>query len=187
MSGFWALTVADVLVLIAAALGVGGSFQLYRRRRADEADRLRHALCAEVATTGDEIYETAAQMKGAELTDQPYLPEESPVVMTAYENNAGELGRLTAPEIDVLTTFYTAAALVDDRLRRAFENHDPSAVESLYLRAKLVELNNLNNAALDALAAEIDDPPVDVEHRRNLGGSGGVTLETVRDRLDDDP
>lgn len=177
------LSFRDLVILTAAIVGVGGSYLLYRKRRLDTAANLRHALYAEVGTMGDQIHTQAIQMKSAELTTDPYLPEESPVVPTVYRNNAGELGRLTTDEIEALASFYTAAELVDERLGRAIASEGISRAEALYLRAKLVELNNLNNAALDALEAELDCEPVGVDHRARLEGAGSLTLDEIRDRM----
>lgn len=173
----------DLVVLLAALVGVGGGYLLYRKQGADTAEKLRYALHAEVGKMGDQIYTEASQMKSAELTEDPYLPEESPIVPTVYRNNAGELGRLTKDEVEALTSFYTAAELLDERLGRALGADDLSSVEALYLRAKLVELNNLNNATLDALEDELDGEPVDVDHRGRLEGEGSVTLGEIRDWL----
>lgn len=186
MGAFSAVTMADLVVLLAAIVGVGGSFLLYRVRRIHEADRLRNALYAEVGKIGDEIFEVALRMESAKLVGEPYLPEESPIVVTAYENNAGELGRLTPGEIESLASFYTAAVLVDERLQPAMRSDDPSMIESLYLRTRLIELNNLNNAALDAIEARLDDVPLSVEYRMDLAGPEWVTIEEIREELGTD-
>lgn len=183
MVAFDSLSFRDVIILTAAVVGVGGSYLLYWKRRSDTADKLRYALYAEVGMMGDKIYTQAIQMKSAELTTDPYLPEESPVVPTVYRNNAGELGRLTTDEIEALASFYTAAELVDERLGRAIASEGISRVEALYLRAKLVELNNLNNAALDALEAKLGDEPIEVDHKAGLEGEGSLTLDEIRDKM----
>lgn len=183
MSEFVTITLGDVAIALSAVIGVYGSYSLYKRRRIDTAEQLRHALFAEIGQMGDRIHREAIQMKGSELTKSPYRPEESPISTTVYDNNAGELGRLTENEIESITLFYTKAKLADRRIRRAITESETAAIKLIYIRGTLVELNNRKNDALDAISSNIEESPVEVEHRADLEGGGDPTLSEIRSRL----
>lgn len=170
MTGLVTITLGDLAIALSAAIGVFGSYALYKRRRRDTADQLRRALFAEMGQMGDQIYGEAIRMKSSELANSPSHPEESPITTTVYDTNAGELGRLTEHEIEATTSFYTKAKLADRRIRRAVAQCERSVITLVYIRALLVELNNLNNSALDSVEANIEEPPVEVDHRSDLEG-----------------
>lgn len=175
--------VRSAILLFTAVIGVGGSFLLYLKRRRDARRRLRYALLAEIGKTGDRIYRDALRLKGTELTQSPTAPEESPIVTTAYEANAGEIGRLTDDEIQAITSFYTTAQQVDDRLDRAIGSESMSPAGSIYLRARLIELNNASNTAINEIERELGDTEIDIRHRTDLEAEKPVSIEEARDRL----
>ena len=182
MTEFVTITLGDLAIALSAVIGVYGSYALYKRRRRDTADQLRRALFAEMGQMGDQIYREAVQMKGSELVKSPSCPEESPITTTVYDTNAGELGRLTKHEIEATTSFYTKAKLVDRRIRRAVTEAEQSAIPLVYIRALLVELNNLNNDALDSVEANLEEVPVEVDRRSDLEGEK-LTATEIRDWL----
>ena len=182
MTGLVTITLGDLAIALSAVIGVYGSYSLYKRRRRDTTDQLRRALFAEMGQMGDQIYGEAVQMKGSELVKSPSRPEESPITTTVYDTNAGELGRLTEREIEATTSFYTKAKLADRRIRRAVTEAERSVTTLVYIRALLVELNNLNNNALDSVKANLEEPPVEVTHRTDLEGEE-LTAAEILNRL----
>lgn len=183
-SGWSAISVRDGVILSGAVIGVSGSYYRYWRRRRDARDRLRAAIFAELALVGDELYEEIRDMTVTELGTELYVPDESPIVMTVYENNAGEIGRLSEREIEELTSFYTFASIVEPRMERVIAERDVTEIEVVLLRRRLIELFNRKNSALEALAGELDDAPVDVEHEADV--ERGDVVEEVAGSLDVD-
>ena len=185
---FFTITLGDIAIALSAVITVIGSYWLYTRRKNDAADRLRHALFGEIGKMGDQIYDETIQMRSNELTEDPYRPEESPIITNVYDNNARELGRLTNNEIDSIISFYTKAKLVDDRLQRAINESEESAIKLIYIRSALVDLNNLRYDALASIENELERLPVEIEHRTRLEGGGDQSLSEIKDRLyqDDD-
>ena len=110
--------------------------------------------------SGDRIYKTAREMKTKELTEESYLPEESPVVTTVFDSNADDLGGLTDDEVRAVVNFYTKAKPVHRRLQRA----------------------NLRNEALSQIENEIQKPMIP-SHCEKLSGDGEPTLEEIKDRI----
>lgn len=182
--GWSVISARDGAILSGAVVGVSGSYYLYWRRRRDARDRLRAAIFAELALVGDEIYEEIRDMTVTELGTELYVPDESPIVVTVYENNAGEIGRLSEREIEELTSFYTFASIVEPRMERMTAESDVTEIEVVLLRRRLIELFNRKNSALEALAGELDDTPVDVEHEGDI--ERGDVVEEVADSLDID-
>jgi len=179
---FLTVTLGDIVIGLSAFITVGGSYQLYSQRQRDRNDRLRNALYAEMVKSGDRIYKTAREMKTKELTEESYLPEESPVVTTVFDSNADDLGGLTDDEVRAVVNFYTKAKPVHRRLQRAIDDTDVSSVELVYIRASLVDLNNLRNEALSQIENEIQKPMIP-SHCEELSGGGEPTLEEIKDRI----
>ena len=182
VADFLTVTLGDIVIALSAFVTVGGSYRLYSQRQRDRNDRLRNALYAEMVKSGDRIYKTAREMKTKELTEETYLPEESPVVTTVSDSNAADLGGLTDDEVTAVVNFYTKAKPVHRRLQRAIGDTEVSAVELLYIRASLVDLNNLRNEALSQIEREIEQP-TKPKHREELTGGGEPTLEEIKDRI----
>lgn len=164
------VTVRDIVIFASAIIGVTGSYHLYRQRQQDEQRRLRLAIFAELALIGDKLYDEIRDMAVTEVIDdvEPYVPDEIPIVVTVYENNAGELGRLTGDEIEHLTSFYTLAAVLHPRLEAVIQQTDVDPIDVPILRGRMTELYNRRNAAIRELQANLDDVPVEVEHLEDI-------------------
>ena len=167
---------------MSAFITVAGSYVLYWKRQNDRNDRLRNALYAEMVKSGDRIYKTTREMKTRELTEEAYLPEESLIVTTVFDNNADDLGGLTDDEVRAVVNLYTKTKPVHRRLQRAIKDAEVSSVELIYIRASLVDLNNLRNEALHQIENKIEQP-VEPNHRESLTGGGEPTLGEIKDRI----
>lgn len=177
------LTVSGFVVFSTAVIGVGGSYYIYRRRRQDTEQRLCQAVFAEIALVGDQIYAEVRDMTVSQLDSELYVPDESPIVLNAYRNNAGEIGRLSQDEVEKLTSFYTLATIVRPRIERVIQRDDVEAVEVSRLRTRLIKLFNRRNAAIEAMKQELSRPPVEVKHEAEI--EEGDDLEELVESLGD--
>lgn len=85
--------------LIGAVATSVGSYVVLRRRRRAAVERLRTAFETELAALS-----YVEELSEAGRYEELAASVEDPVV---YETNAGEIGRLTAEEVEALVTFYT--------------------------------------------------------------------------------
>lgn len=170
----------DLIILLSAIVGVFGSLGLYYKRRADAANRLRYAFLAEIGKTGDRIYREAVSMQKAELMEDPTAPDESPIVTTTYDENAGELGRLTTGEVQAVTEFYTIAKQSEERIDRAVATPELSPAEAIYVRGRLTELNNLSTEAVSVIESQLGAQPIEIEHRKQLADDTPRTIDEIR-------
>lgn len=159
------ISASDFVVFSTAVVGVLGSYSLYRRRRRDATEHLRQALFAEVALVGDQIYAEIQDITVNQLGNELYVPDETPIVLSAYQNNAGEIGRLSGTEVEKLTAFYTLASIVSHRVERLVGQDEVDAIEVTRLRRRFVELFNRRNEALEAMQREISHQSVEVKYR----------------------
>lgn len=100
--------VGNLFLLLAAIIGVGGSYGLYWKRQKDRRDRLRHALKAEL-----EAMDFFNQWPN-EFEDT--VPSHSILSTKTYEANADGLGLLSKKEIDAIVDFYTSARIIQDQI-----------------------------------------------------------------------
>lgn len=151
-SGLSAFTLGDTFVVVGAIITALVTLALYWKRQRDAADRLRRAVVAELVEVGDTVY---ADIQVLDPRVPPAeLPDDSPIVTTVFENNAGELGRLSTTETERITTYYTTAVHVHRKLTRLCEADEVTSEQVRYLHRDLVELNNRRNEALDAIGAQ---------------------------------
>lgn len=101
----------NLFILLAAFVGLGGSLYLYRRRREDLRSRLRLAFLVEMEETR-KFTEALEELEDPAMVDPEYIPT------TMYEENASELGTLSAEEVKALTRFYSMAIMLKEQIRR---------------------------------------------------------------------
>ena len=90
----------NLLILIAAIIGVGGSYWIYRIRRNDTKRKTRRILKNEMESMWF-FDDWQNRMNSA--------PANQVAVTSAYRSNAGNIGLLTDEEIEYITQFYTSA------------------------------------------------------------------------------
>lgn len=103
--------VGNVFLLLASVVGVGGSYVLYVKRKADNREKLKRALAFEIREM--ELEETADTLDG--ISNPPpqtrltasQIPPADAFPTTVYESNTGDLGLLDETEINEVVDFYT--------------------------------------------------------------------------------
>lgn len=98
-------------VLLAALLGVGGSYAVYRKRRRDEIKNLRSALKAEIEQMSyigqlPEDWKSAGSVPRENKIPTELIPPPEHISTTVYEENASELGYLSPKETQKIVEFY---------------------------------------------------------------------------------
>lgn len=97
--------IGNLLILIAAIVGVGGSYWVYHVRLEDQRNSARQAIKSELESI-------TFLTKWIEKSDG--IPQHSISTTVAYEAHAENIGLLTDTEIDKLTFFYSSVILLDD-------------------------------------------------------------------------
>ena len=100
--------VGNLLILIAAIVGVGGSYYIYHIRIEDRRNSARRALKSELESMT--FFTQWIEGSGN-------IPSHSVCSTRAYDANIENIGLLTNEEIDSLTSFYSSAILIDDILK----------------------------------------------------------------------
>lgn len=103
--------VGNLFVLLAAIIGVGGSYAVYWKRRRYEIKNLRSALKAEIEQMSylgqlSEDWESNGYVPRANKIPVELVPPPEHISTTVYEENASELGYLTADETQRVVEFY---------------------------------------------------------------------------------
>lgn len=163
------LSIDNLIILVAAVIGLLGSYTIYRLRIRTRRRRLRKALRGEIKSMAPGVYEKARIM-AAEDRDKGFYVPPNPVTSTVFKNNSGEIGLLTDDEVEMIAAMYSKAEVVRQLIEHLDEQDDPRRATVLQLRTDLIELNNLINDAL----AEIETA---LEVERTSG--------TVYEKLDD--
>lgn len=102
--------VGNLLLVIAAIIGVCGSYVLYKKRLKDRRKATRRTLKSEIEST--KILDT--WIRKNEVNE---LPAQIVHPTTAYENHVDEIGLLTDEEIELISEFYSEAILLNDTLK----------------------------------------------------------------------
>lgn len=153
--------VGNLLILLAAIIGVGGSFGLYRYQRGKKREKLRRGLLTELENM--EYLEN--------LSDESVVPHTGVLVTTVYENHSADLGLLTSSELEDVVSFYSKATLLQS-LITSRENHrlqarignegyqEPTGVNR-EIDMKLEELAGLRLKALHQLRKHLGEEFID--------------------------
>jgi hypothetical protein len=96
--------VGNLLILIAAIVGVGGSYYIYHIRLENRKKSARRALKSEL-----ESMTFFTQW----IEKSESIPQHSITTTMAYESHIETIGLLNDAEIDKLTTFYSSAVHID--------------------------------------------------------------------------
>jgi hypothetical protein len=94
----------NIVLLVAAVIGVGGNFWLWRRKRKHRRETLRVALLSEIVSMQPAIKRLDHQDPSEEITPEFFLSN------NVYDGNAAEIGSLTEEEVASLVEFYTQAS-----------------------------------------------------------------------------
>lgn len=105
-------TIGNLLILVAAFIGVGGSYYLYKRRQADRREKIKNALQAEISQTsylGGLV--DAWENDGINPRVDPIPPDQLPnpdfIPTVVYEELASDLGLLEANEVQRIVEYYS--------------------------------------------------------------------------------
>lgn len=103
--------IGNLLLLIAAIIGVYGSYWLYQVRLDDRRDATRRALKAEIESASG--LDTLIRQDA--ISGSP--PEQILHPTTAYEGHIEEIGLLDDEEIDLISVFYSNMIILNDILK----------------------------------------------------------------------
>lgn len=176
--------VGNLFVLLAAIIGVGGSYAIYWKRRRDEIKNLRSALKAEIEQMSylgqlPEDWESDGHVPRENKIPTELVPPPGHISTTVYEENASELGYLTAGETRKIVEFYGMISYVKylmDLLREE-ESDSMHPHEALY--GLLKRYGGMREALIKMLDGELE--PSEVEPTpviRKLDGRVVATEET---------
>lgn len=177
-------SIDNLIILVAAVIGLLGSYTIYRLRIRTRRRRLRKALRGEIKSMAPGVYEKARIMAAEDRETDFYVPP-NPVTMTVFRNNSGEIGLLSDGEVEKITAMYSKAEVVRQLVEHLDDQNDPRRATVLQLRTDLIELNNSINEALaeieTALGVErttgpayekLDDPGFDFRDELEELGEG---------------
>lgn len=102
--------VGNLLLLIAAVIGVYGSYYLYNKRLNDRREAMRRALKAEM----ESAFLLDTMIRKGTVGDE--VPSDEIHPTTVYEATVDEIGLLTDKEIGLITEFYSSAIATNKSL-----------------------------------------------------------------------
>lgn len=102
--------VGNLLLVIAAVIGIFGSYGIYLKKKKDKKTALRSALKTELES--NEVFDSWIQTADGEDGAPSHLIQPT----AAYESNTGNLGLLTDEEVEVITRCYSTAMIMNDVL-----------------------------------------------------------------------
>lgn len=131
--------IGNLFVLLAALIGVGGSYAVYRKRRRDEAKNLRSALKAEIEQMSyleqlPDDWESAGYAPRENEIPPELVPPPEHISTTVYEENASKLGYLPAEETQRIVEFYGMITYIKS-LMELIREEEPESMhphEALY-------------------------------------------------------
>lgn len=97
--------IGNLLLLLGAVIGVGGSYWVHLRRLENRKKATRTALKAELSSM---------TFLDRWIDDMDAIPQQRVLVTSAYEANAEYIGLLTDEEVEKITSFYSQAILIND-------------------------------------------------------------------------
>ncbi|MGQ3411555.1 hypothetical protein ACT4ML_04735 [Natrinema sp. LN54] len=176
--------VGNLFVLLAALIGVGGSYAVYWKRRRDEIKNLRSALKAEIEQMSylgqlPEDWESEGYIPRKNRIPAELVPPPEHISTTVYEENASELGYLSAEETEKIVEFYGNVSYLKS-LMTIIRDEDPDSMhphEALY--GLLKRYSGMREDLIKMLDGELE--PSEVEPTpviRKLDGRVMATEET---------
>jgi hypothetical protein len=139
--------VGNLLLVVAALIGVLGSYMLYSIRLDDRRKSARRAFKKEIGTAS--LLDTWIR----EADSEQDIPAQKIHPTTVYEQNVEDLGLLSDQEVDILVEFYSQLISVNDMLEynRRLETEvamKQGAVDRGKTHRKQAVIRNLNEAAI---------------------------------------
>lgn len=122
--------VGNILILLAAIVGVAGSFGLYLYRRRKDAETIRRGLLQEL--------ESMQYFDNMNSDSSP--PRGSVVVTTTYTENSAKIGFLEGDEMDAVVSFYSNA----QRLEELMKTYQRAEIEMQISEGRSRNLSDLN-------------------------------------------
>jgi hypothetical protein len=183
--------VRNLFVLLAALIGVGGSYVVYRMRRRAEITNLRSALKAEIEQMSylgqlPEDWESAGYTPQENMIPAELVPPPEHISTTVYEENASELGYLSAEETEKIVEFYGMISYIKS-LRILIRNEDPDSMhphEALF--GLLKKYSGMREDLIKMLDGELDPHEVEATSvHLKLDGSISATDATDTVTADD--
>jgi len=139
--------VGNVIILIAAIIGVGGSYAIHRIRIRDRRSSTRRALKAELDSM-------IILDQWSDPDRDTGIPYHQIVPTVAYENNLKDIGHLSDEEIDYVTIFYSSAVELGDVMTAHREATIDSGNKSTRLDPARREREDVISSRLDMLSVE---------------------------------
>lgn len=101
---FQSRAVGNLALLLAAIIGVGGNFYLYRHKRKKRRQKLREAIHAELSSMKPVVNSIAKQK---DIVRMDPVDPRSFLVSTVYDSSSDDLGLLSDEEVVSIVDFYS--------------------------------------------------------------------------------
>lgn len=138
------LSIDNLIVLVAAIVGVLGSFLVYRHRLNIRKKKLRVALSSEISIMASDVFHVARILE-AEKVDKNtklYIPVD-PITNDIFLGNVTDLGLLKEEEVEEISEIYSRASSVRQQVSNLQSVDSPTAPDVRKLRSDIIELNNM--------------------------------------------
>lgn len=176
--------VGNLFVLLAAIIGVGGSYLIYQKRRKDEVKNLKSALKAEIDQMSylgqlPEDWASEGYVPREKKIPTELVPPPEHISTTVYEENASELGYLSAEETQKIVEFYGMISYIKSLMTLIREENPDSMHPHEALYGLLKRYGGMREDLIKMLDGDLD--PSDVEPTlviRKLDGRVVATEET---------
>lgn len=115
----------NLILLIAAFVGVGGNYWIYLKKRKKKREKLRQSLIAEISCMRDVVHSMKRQ---SDVVTMDPLDPRSFLVDSVYQASSDDLGLLTDEEVRAVVEFYTTAIsiqrVIGDDFHTAYDQVD---------------------------------------------------------------
>lgn len=173
--------IGNLFVLLAALIGVGGSYVVYQKRRNDEIKNLRSALKAEIKQMSylgqlPEDWKSDGYVPPEHDIPTELVPPPDHISTTVYEENASKLGYLSSEETQKIVEFYGMISYIKS-LMGLIRDENPDSMhpdEALY--ALLKKYNGMREDLIQMLDGDIE--PDEVEPTPVIRTLKGRVVET---------
>lgn len=138
--------VGNLFLVIAAIIGVAGSYWVYLKKLEHKQETLRVALIYEICSMEESIRKMDASPDAAMMANphpEVFLSDK------IYEYNSDDIGLLSPAEVAAVTDFYTSASVVQEAAK-----NDP---ENAFILISNSELYNKLLKAFNELNSHVDD------------------------------
>lgn len=138
----------NILLLIAAIIGVAGSYYIYYIKMEHQRKTLRIALLSEILSMEEMVRELAFQ---SDLNEMETVQPEIFLTNNIYDGNADKIGLLTEDEVKAIVEFYSNASKV-----QAAGNRQDGTI---FIEAAERNLHSKLVRAIQELSSQMDSKP----------------------------